>query len=950
MKRKISIALVLMMLFTSINPLWAGNSKRELAQSNDVRVTDVKIIRGELVGGWFQAIEEVDELTVGDIFVIEVEVTNYGSETVHVLNLYDWDLSPQNRVGIIGTPSYCLGPIELQPSESATLYPFCLSQAFEAEGEGWVTISIYVDDWNFNRLCEDTFSFRIVVEEKPRVKFKGTAECDEYEVYDEYGNYVIGAWVDEILEDPQGKLAVGDFVHVTYQESHSFKQGDCIEAYGTYVEEEWGPVIVVGGAYGSPGDYIKKCDTIPPSITNIRESNDPINKQGCPEPTTVTIRADVSDPSGLAWVKLYYQPPGGSWTYRTMSHESGNTYKATIGPFSEAGTVYYYIKAWDEPGNSSKSSTYTVTVSDCEQCEGGWDVYNVRLNGGGTSITVNPGDPVRLRYNFKVWNGTADPGSIKQILAGLVKGSWHQVIDDCAYHGIPGKCEANATTGSFDYTFSAPTTPGTYQVVVANDAQYTCSAAKNNFPNQSTKESVGTVIVEEKGRPDLVITDITWAPTRPKQGEPVTFTVYIKNQGNASTGSWGPFDVQCYINIIHNIGSGNIDNLAAGSTTLRQFIWTPSKAGRHLVTAHADHGKFIPESNEDNNEKTKDVYVRPACPCFFADFAPAKDGFKFQNFGSPSNCLGMSLAAWDYSKYDREFPKDPQGQSYNRWEDGWNLENELQCYIVWRQDEWKKVDKDMWIKRFLELSRAKRNAKEYKRALASIKEGEPVVIGLWKGLKPDGHAVLAYEICECRAEGDFWIFVYDSNMTTQTQIGEGALHLTGNIGDDERAGELSFNYQGWVELYAESPDPLEAIDPEKAPWDEVYEKCGLSKQAVEGVQASGYKPQEVYSGSLDEGASSDEYLYVAWSSAPFAVSVNWKGSTFKLSLYRPDGSLYEEKQSSSPPLMIEVPSAEPGKWTFKVTAVDVPHGDYPYVAVVGTKYQIYLPLILKNYP
>ena len=358
------------MLFTNINPLWAGNSKRELAQSNDVRVTDVKIIRGELVGGWFQAIEEVDELTVGDIFVIEVEVTNYGSETVHVLNLYDWDLSPQNRVGIIGTPSYCLGPIELQPSESATLYPFCLSQAFEAEGEGWVTISIYVDDWNFNRLCEDAFSFRVVVEEKPRVKFKGTAECDEYEVYDEYGNYVIGAWVDEILEDPQGKLAVGDFVHITYQESHGFKQGDCIEAYGTYVEEEWGPVIVVGGAYGSPGDYIKKCDTIPPSITNIRESNDPINKQGCPEPTTVTIRADVTDASGLAWVRLYYRPPGGSWTYRAMSRESGNTYKATIGPFGQAGTLEYYVKARDNAGNETQSSTRTIIVHACGETRG----------------------------------------------------------------------------------------------------------------------------------------------------------------------------------------------------------------------------------------------------------------------------------------------------------------------------------------------------------------------------------------------------------------------------------------------------------------------------------------------------------------------------------------------------------------------------------------------------
>ena len=136
------------------------------ASGTQVQVTDVNIIIGEIVEDWFQEIEEVDELRVGDVFTIEIEVTNNGSETEHVLSLYDWDLSPQNLTEVIGTPSFCLYVIDLQPGESAILYPFCLSQAFEAEEDGWVTMNVYVDDWNSNRLCEHTFSFEIRTEEK----------------------------------------------------------------------------------------------------------------------------------------------------------------------------------------------------------------------------------------------------------------------------------------------------------------------------------------------------------------------------------------------------------------------------------------------------------------------------------------------------------------------------------------------------------------------------------------------------------------------------------------------------------------------------------------------------------------------------------------------------------------------------------------------------------------
>ena len=49
-----------------------------------VVVTDVKIIRGELAGGWFEVTEEVDQLTIGDVFVIRTEVSNIGNDGENV--------------------------------------------------------------------------------------------------------------------------------------------------------------------------------------------------------------------------------------------------------------------------------------------------------------------------------------------------------------------------------------------------------------------------------------------------------------------------------------------------------------------------------------------------------------------------------------------------------------------------------------------------------------------------------------------------------------------------------------------------------------------------------------------------------------------------------------------------------------------------------------------------
>ncbi len=115
-----------------------------------------------------------------------------------------------------------------------------------------------------------------------------------------------------------------------------------------------------------PGGYVYiTLDRSLPTISNVHESDDTINRDGCPEPTTVTIRADVTDESGVDWVRLHYTPPGGQETPVAMTPESGDTYKATIGPFSETGTLRYYVEAQDLADNREQSPVHSMRVQNC---------------------------------------------------------------------------------------------------------------------------------------------------------------------------------------------------------------------------------------------------------------------------------------------------------------------------------------------------------------------------------------------------------------------------------------------------------------------------------------------------------------------------------------------------------------------------------------------------------
>ncbi len=119
-------------------------------------------------------------------------------------------------------------------------------------------------------------------------------------------------------------------------------------------------------------------DTAPPNISGMNAIPDRISELPCGQ-NTVTITGQVSDPSGVDQVKLYYRAIKGrkigSWQISKMTNTGGNQYQIEIGPteisasYSPYGglTLQYYIKAWDTQGNFSQNKSGNLPLDHCVQ-------------------------------------------------------------------------------------------------------------------------------------------------------------------------------------------------------------------------------------------------------------------------------------------------------------------------------------------------------------------------------------------------------------------------------------------------------------------------------------------------------------------------------------------------------------------------------------------------------
>jgi hypothetical protein len=97
-------------------------------------------------------------------------------------------------------------------------------------------------------------------------------------------------------------------------------------------------------------------------------------------PIEVTVNAyNITDPSGVAAVKVVYRMKGGSWQSKGMNQVQTGMWSAIIGPndlelslnppvsqtYGAQKSLECYVQAFDDVGNSTNSDTRTVTVEYC---------------------------------------------------------------------------------------------------------------------------------------------------------------------------------------------------------------------------------------------------------------------------------------------------------------------------------------------------------------------------------------------------------------------------------------------------------------------------------------------------------------------------------------------------------------------------------------------------------
>lgn len=120
------------------------------------------------------------------------------------------------------------------------------------------------------------------------------------------------------------------------------------------------------------------------------------------------------------------------------------------------------------------------------------------------------------------------------------------------------------------------------------------------------------------GLPDLIVTSVSWTPTRPAIGDHVTFSATVKNQGTAATPAgviigvgfsvdgnevtWSDTDTT-------SLAPGASVTLTANYGSTGSAAWTAT-SGSHTVQANVDDVNRIAESNESNNTLSRSLTVR----------------------------------------------------------------------------------------------------------------------------------------------------------------------------------------------------------------------------------------------------------------------------------------------------------------------------------------------------
>ncbi|WP_292366544.1 CARDB domain-containing protein [Methanoculleus sp. UBA208] len=159
------------------------------------------------------------------------------------------------------------------------------------------------------------------------------------------------------------------------------------------------------------------------------------------------------------------------------------------------------------------------------------------------------------------------------------------------------------------------------------------------------------------GKPDLVVTDISWEPANPATGDTITMKATIKNQGTAATPAGTIHGVAFTSD--GNLGSAVWSDTYTASIAPGAWItvtanggvsgatWTAA-AGTCTITATVDDVDRIEEGNENNNVFTKAMTVGATAPTPTPTRTPTPTPTPGQTtYGADANPTGNPIGGGD---------------------------------------------------------------------------------------------------------------------------------------------------------------------------------------------------------------------------------------------------------------------------------------------------------------
>jgi hypothetical protein len=373
--------------------------------------------------------------------------------------------------------------------------------------------------------------------------------------------------------------------------------------YYNLADGEWYFHVRAVDKAGNPGStdhYRVRIDTANPPAPSISSATHPVEGTCYPSDDPAFTWSTSNDVSGIVGYS-YIIDNSESTTPDTVAETSGNSVNYTN---LAEGDWYLHVRAKDGSGRWGAADHYHICIDTPLV---GPVVYNGQTvdddssggsSGDGDGI-AECGETVELFVNL-LNQGTDAATSVSATISegdpyvGLTSNT------SSSYSDMVGGANANNLD---DFEFSVdPNTPHGH--VVSFDLDITSASGG---PWADTFDVAVSCLF-----PDLVVTDIL-VPANPITGQPVDFTVAVRNHGDSSTAAWGTFTVACYMD-----GGGTpfdtdtISSLDAGASTSAHCNWTATE-GSHTIRAVVDSGGDIPELDEDNNERSETFAVGGSC-------------------------------------------------------------------------------------------------------------------------------------------------------------------------------------------------------------------------------------------------------------------------------------------------------------------------------------------------